>query len=304
MRLHSLQILSCGYAVVLNSVRICDEGRLGGRFIQTMQSTAKNNRAHAIISIRNLSVVRGGAEILRDISWRVEAKENWVILGANGSGKTTLLSCVTGYVTPSSGAIEVLENEYGHSDWRELRKEVGLVSSSIRHWIEDHQTALDVVASGRNADLNLWHSPAGQLRQEALETLRKVEGSDLRDRPWAYLSQGERQRVLIGRAMMAKYRILILDEPCAGLDPVARERFLEFVGRLAGQRKTPNLVFVTHHVEEILPCFNKALLLRSGEILSQGSIADVITPKTMSAAFGRSIGVRKANARFQLRIGN
>jgi iron complex transport system ATP-binding protein len=256
----------------------------------------------AIISIHDLRVVRGGAEILRGISWIVEAKENWVILGANGSGKTTLLSCVTGYVTPSSGTIRVLGNEYGHSDWRELRKEVGLVSSSIRHWIEDQQTALDVVASGRNAELNLWHSPAGVLRREALRSLHKVEGSDLGDRPWAYLSQGERQRVLIGRAMMARYRILILDEPCAGLDPVARERFLDFVGRLAEQRKTPNLVFVTHHVEEILPCFNKALVLRSGEILSQGSIADVITPKTMSAAFGKSIGVRKTKARFQLRI--
>src|SRR6266478_4332908 len=122
-----------------------------------MQSTARNNHTQPIIAIRNLNVVRGGAEILRDFSWRVEAKENWVILGANGSGKTTLLSCVTGYVTPSGGTIEVLAKQYGKSDWRELRKEVGLVSSGIRHWIEDQQTALDVVASGRNAELNLWH---------------------------------------------------------------------------------------------------------------------------------------------------
>jgi iron complex transport system ATP-binding protein len=103
----------------------------------------------AIISIHDLRVVRGGTEILQGISWTVAAGENWVILGANGSGKTTLLSCVTGYVTPSSGAIQVLGNQYGHSDWRELRKEVGLVSSSIRHWIEDRQTALDV-AFGRS----------------------------------------------------------------------------------------------------------------------------------------------------------
>jgi len=137
----------------------------------------------AIISIRDPRVVRGGAEILRGISWIVEPEENWVILGANGSGKTTLLSCVTGYVTPSSGTIQVLGNEYGHSDWRELRKQVGLVSSSIRHWIEDHQTALEVVASGRNAELNLWHAPAGELRREALRNLRKVEALDLRDRP-------------------------------------------------------------------------------------------------------------------------
>ena len=257
---------------------------------------------NSIISVSDLGVVRGGAEILRSISWIVEPLENWVILGANGSGKTTLLSCVTGYVTPSSGAIRVLGKEYGHADWRELRKEVGLVSSSIRHWIEDDQTALDVVASGRNAELNLWHSPSGDLRREALGNLRKVEALNIRDRPWAYLSQGERQRVLIGRAMMANSRILILDEPCAGLDPVARERFLEFVSRLARRRKTPNLVFVTHHIEEILPCFNKALVLRRGEILLKGSIADVITSGAMSAAFGRKISVRKTNARFQLRI--
>jgi iron complex transport system ATP-binding protein len=256
----------------------------------------------AIISIRDLRVVRGGAQILRGISWIVEPEEHWVILGANGSGKTTLLSCVTGYVTPSSGTIQVLGNEYGRSDWRELRKQVGLVSSSIRHWIEDHQTALEVVASGRNAELNLWRAPAGELRREALRNLRKVEGLELRDRPWAYLSQGERQRVLIGRAMMSKHRILILDEPCAGLDPVARERFLEFVSRLAVRRRTPNLVFVTHHVEEILPCFNKALLLRGGEILSKGPIDEVITSSAMSAAFGSTIEVRRRNARFQLRI--
>src|SRR6516162_11340480 len=110
----------------------------------------------AIISIHDLCVTRSGTEILKQIHWTVHEKENWVILGANGSGKTTLLSCVTGYVTPSSGSIEVLGNEYGHSDWRELRKEVGLVSSSIRHWIQDDQTALEVVASGRSAELNLW----------------------------------------------------------------------------------------------------------------------------------------------------
>src|SRR6267154_322659 len=102
-----------------------------------------NRSCMAIISIHDLRVVRGGTEILKDIQWEVAAKENWVILGANGSGKTTLLNCVTGYVTPSAGTIEVLAKQYGKSDWRELRKEVGLVSSGIRHWIEDQQTALD-----------------------------------------------------------------------------------------------------------------------------------------------------------------
>jgi iron complex transport system ATP-binding protein len=254
----------------------------------------------AIISIHDLRVVRGGTEILKGIQWEVAAKENWVMLGANGSGKTTLLSCVTGYVTPSAGTIEVLGKQYGKTDWRELRKEVGLVSSGIRHWIEDQQTALNVVASGRNAELNLWHPAEGKLLREARKSLRLVECADLGDRPWAFLSQGERQRVLIGRALMARYRILILDEPCAGLDPVARERFLQFVSRLAASDKTPNLVFVTHHVEEILPCFDKALILKAGEILSQGMIGKVITSRTMTVAFDSNIAVRKGRARFEL----
>jgi iron complex transport system ATP-binding protein len=256
----------------------------------------------AIISIRDLRVVRRGTEILKGIHWNVAAKENWVILGANGSGKTTLLSCVTGYVTPSAGTIEVLGKEYGKTDWRELRKEVGLVSSGIRHWIEDQQTALDVVASGRNAELNLWHPATGSLLREARKSLRQVECAALANRPWAVLSQGERQRVLIGRALMARYRILILDEPCAGLDPVARERFLEFLRRLASTDKTPNLVFVTHHVEEILPCFDNALILAGGAILSQGKIEKVITSHVMTEAFNARITVQKREGRYQLRF--
>jgi iron complex transport system ATP-binding protein len=268
-----------------------------------VEDSEQSNRLFmAIISIHDLCVVRGGTEILKGIQWEVAAKENWVILGANGSGKTTLLSCVTGYVTPSAGTIEVLAKQYGKSDWRELRKEVGLVSSGIRHWIEDQQTALDVVASGRNAELNLWHPAEGTLLREARKSLRQVESANLADRPWAFLSQGERQRVLIGRALMARYRILILDEPCAGLDPVARERFLQFLRRLASTEKTPNLVFVTHHVEEILPCFDKALVLAGGEILSQGAIEKVITSRTMTEAFSSKIAVQKSRGRFQLRF--
>jgi iron complex transport system ATP-binding protein len=256
----------------------------------------------AIISIRDLRVVRGGTKILKAIQWEVAPSENWVILGANGSGKTTLLSCVTGYVTPSSGTIEVLGKQYGKTDWRELRKEVGLVSSSIRHLIEDTQSALDVVASGRDAELNRWRPVRGTLLQEAQKRLREVECGSLGERPWAFLSQGERQRVLIGRALMARYRILILDEPCAGLDPVARERFLQFLSRLATSERTPNLVFVTHHVEEILPCFGKALILKGGKILSQGAIADVIRSSTMSDAFDSGIVIGKSLERFQIRF--
>src|SRR5260370_6756528 len=194
-----------------------------------------------IISIHDLCVVRGKTEILKSIQWEVDARENWVILGANGSGKTTLLSCVTGYVTLSAGTIHVVGKQYGKADWRELRKEVGLVSSSIRHWIEDHQTALEVVASGRNAEINIWHAPKGRLLQEARQKLRQVECANLGDRDWAFLSQGERQRVLIGRSLMARYRILILDDPFARLTPLSRQRFLQLLSRSAAASNYTNM---------------------------------------------------------------
>jgi iron complex transport system ATP-binding protein len=260
-------------------------------------------RPFPVISVQDLVVRRGSTQILNGLDWSVKEREHWIIMGANGSGKTTLLSCITGYVTPSRGKLSVLGRQYGKSDWRELRKEVGLVSPRIRHWIEDHQTAVEVVASGRNAELNLWHPPRGTLRQEAIHLLEQVGCQRLADRPWAYLSQGERQRVLIGRALMARYKILILDEPCSELDPVAREKFLEFLTRLAEAERTPNLLLVTHHVEEILPCFGAALVLSDGIALAQGPIENVITTSVLSQALDFPVTVRRQRGRFVLGLG-
>jgi iron complex transport system ATP-binding protein len=254
----------------------------------------------SIVCIEHLEVRRGKTRILQDVNWRIQIGENWVILGANGSGKTTLLSCITGYVTPSAGTIQVLGKQYGKADWRELRKEVGLVSSSVRQMIEDDQVGIEIVASGRRAEINSWHRVKGTEREEALELLAQVECERLIDRPWGYLSQGERQRILIGRALMARCKILILDEPCAGLDPVARERFLGFLSRLAASEGTPNLVFVTHHIEEILPCFSGALLLRDGRVLAQGPVRQVVVTNLMTDAFGAPLIVRRRGGRLAM----
>jgi iron complex transport system ATP-binding protein len=258
----------------------------------------------AIVSIQDLTVYRGKTKILQNINWEIKPHENWALLGANGSGKTTLLSCITGYVTPSAGRIRVLDQEYGKTDWRELRKQVGLVSSSVRQMISDDQLGLDIVASGQQAVINSWRPPTGAERKRAFHLLAQVECQKLVDRPWFYLSQGERQRVLIGRALMANHKILILDEPCAGLDPVARERFLEFLSRLATQsaEHSPNLVLVTHHVEEILPCFSRALLLRGGKVLVEGSVRQVVSSKNLSEAFGAELSIRFSRDRFQSRL--
>ena len=222
------------------------------------------------------------------------------MLGANGSGKTSLLSCLTGYLTPSSGKIEVLGREYGKTDWRDLRLEIGLVSSSIRQMIQDDQLALDIVASGRTAELNRWRPTRGTEKIAALEALAQVECADRAKRAWAYLSQGERQRVLIGRALVAQHRLLILDEPCAGLDPVARERFLVFLERLASTALAPNLILVTHHVEEILPCFGQTIILRAGSVLYAGPTTHGVTSAQLSAAFDFPLHVRRRGGRYGL----
>ena len=248
-----------------------------------------------VLDVRSLCVTRGKNTILNGIDWRVERGQHWVILGANGSGKTSLLSALTAYLTPSAGSVEVLGEAYGRTDWRELRKHVGLVSSSIRQMIGDDATALEVVVSGKEATLNFWGRMSAADRARGLTLLRRVEGGKLAERPWAVLSQGERQRVLIARALMANPQLLILDEPCAGLDPVARARFVQFLDRLGRKRDAPALVLVTHHVEEIAPVFTHALLLRAGQVTAAGPIRVTLTTAGLARVFrGVSLRLRRA----------
>ncbi len=250
-----------------------------------------------VLAVRGLCVTRGGTAILSGIDWRVETGQHWVILGANGSGKTSLLSALTAYLTPSAGMVEVLGATYGRTDWRELRKHVGLVSSSVRQMIGDDATALEVVVSGKDATLNFWGRMMPADRARGLGLLRQVEGSRLAERPWAVLSQGERQRVLIARALMADPPLLILDEPCAGLDPVARGRFVHFLDRLGRKRGAPALVLVTHHVEEISPVFTHALFLRAGRLTAAGPIRTTLTTAQLARVFrGASLRLRRDRA--------
>jgi iron complex transport system ATP-binding protein len=255
-----------------------------------------------ILSVENLRIVRDGTVILDDVSWRVERGQHWVILGANGSGKTSLLSALTGYLMPTSGEIYLLGKIYGESDWRELRKKIGLVSSSVRQMMADEEPALETVASGKYAMIDFWGRVTSGEKDQALKLLRQVECAYLAERPWGVLSQGERQRVLIGRALMAKPRVLILDEPCAGLDPAAREHFLQFLQRLGARKNSPALVLVTHHVEEIMPVFSHLLVLKSGRVLATGEKADVLNSKNLSSAFGARMQLQRTGSRYALKV--
>jgi iron complex transport system ATP-binding protein len=255
-----------------------------------------------ILDIAGLTIIRDGTRILTDVAWRVEPGQHWVILGANGSGKTSLLAALTGYLMPTAGELTVLGQRYGESDWRELRTRIGIVSSSLRQLMPDHETALDAVASGRYAMIDLWGSPTRADAREARRLLDLVEGGPLAGRPWAVLSQGERQRVLIARALMARPRLLILDEPCAGLDPVAREHFLQFLDRLAGQPGAPALVLVTHHVEEITPVFTHALLLRAGAVVAAGPRRSALTSAGLTRMFGAAVKLGCRGGRYTLTV--
>jgi iron complex transport system ATP-binding protein len=253
-----------------------------------------------ILEVSGLCIRRGETAILEEINWRVRRGEHWVILGANGSGKTSLLSALTGYLTPTSGEIGVLGRLYGRTDWRELRKKIGLVSSSIRQMMAPDEPALETVISGKYAMIDLWGRATGSDRAQARCLLRQIECEHIAARPWAVLSQGERQRILIGRALMAKPRLLILDEPCAGLDPAAREHFLQFIQRLGRRKTAPTLILVTHHVEEIMPAFSHALLLDSGRVLAAGAKSEVLTGSMLSKAFAARMRLRRASGRYVL----
>ena len=249
-----------------------------------------------------LRVERGGTMILRGVNWRVQRGQHWVILGANGSGKTSLLSALTGYLMPTAGEISLLGETYGRFDWRELRKSIGLVSSSIRQLMSEDEPALETVASGKYAMIDFWGRVTRAEKARARRLLRQVECEYLAARPWRVLSQGERQRVLIGRALMARPRVLILDEPCAGLDPAAREHFLQFIQRLGRSENAPTLIFVTHHVEEIVPVFSHVLLLQDGGVLAAGEKAATLNSKNLSVAFNARMKLARVGKRYELKV--
>ena len=255
-----------------------------------------------ILEISNLKVRRGAVKILDGVDWRVERGQHWAILGANGSGKTSLLSALTGYLMPTAGEIFLLGKSYGKSDWRELRKQIGIVSSSIRQMMNDDEPALETVASGKFAMIDFWGRLRRGDRARAMKLLRQVECKHLAKREWRVLSQGERQRVLIGRALMAKPKLLILDEPCAGLDPAAREHFLQFLQRLGSKKNSPALVLVTHHVEEIMPVFSHALILKNGKVLAAGKKSKILTAKNLSAAFAAKLKLQSKGNRFAMSV--
>lgn len=256
----------------------------------------------SVLRVQKASFVRGSRRILDDVSWEVEAGQHWCILGPNGCGKTSLIKLITGYEHATDGDIQIGEDQFGNSDWREVRKRVGLVTNTLSTFIEDGEPVINVIASGREAKLNLWEAPPASWQKQAASLLKATGSQHLKKSLWGTLSQGEKQKVLICRALMAQFRVLILDEPCAGLDPVAREQFLNWMSEIATWPESPSLVMVTHHVEEILPCLTHVLLLKDGKIHTSGEKNDVLTSEALSEIYGAEVELTDKNGRYALTV--
>ena len=245
---------------------------------------------------------RRGRPILQGVTWTVERGQHWCILGPNGCGKTSLINVITGYEMATSGSIEIGDSRFGNADWREVRKRVGLVTNTLTTYLEPGEPVLDAVVSGREAMINLVGAPNPVWVKEARHLLEEVGCGYLVGGVWGPLSQGEKQKILICRALMARYDVLILDEPCAGLDPVARERFLRWVQDLSVRPNAPSMILVTHHVEEILPCISHVLLMRDGKAHAAGPRDEVLNDAALSHIYGAPVRLGTESGRYFLRL--
>ncbi|UJF35962.1 ABC transporter ATP-binding protein [Paenibacillus hexagrammi] len=237
-----------------------------------------------MIQLSNIHFIREERHILEDVHIDMQKGENWVLLGRNGSGKTTLLELMNGYEFPSKGKVEVLGNRYGQCDVREVRKQIGYISQSLFEKLNLSDPVWEVVATGEYAFLRFYQEIPEEVKGKALDMLKRVRIPHLADQPLGTLSQGERKKVMLARSLMMNPSILIMDEPAAGLDLFERERLLQDINDLSKQDIM--VVYVTHHIEEIIPLFTHVALIEAGKLIASGTKKDVLTPENLYRAFG------------------
>ena len=242
-----------------------------------------------VLNFEKVSFIREHKFLLNDIDWQIESNQNWAILGLNGAGKTLLLQLITGYLWPTKGRLEVLGQVFGKSSIPDLQRRIGWVSTALQYRMKNSESAERTVLSGKFASIGIYESYTETDLKEAKEILIKAGGESLIGKNYGVLSQGERQLVLISRALMTHPELLILDEPCNGLDLFAREKLLYQIQQIANQKDSPNLIYVTHHTEEILPCFEHLLLLKKGKIFSKGTQKDLFTIDCLTTFYDEPI---------------
>ena len=255
-----------------------------------------------VIAVSGVGVRRGTTGLLRDITWQVELDERWVVLGPNGAGKTTLLSLAAARLFPTTGTVHVLGERLGRTDVHDLRTRVGISTIALADRIPPDETVHNVVVTASWSVVGRFrerYDPVDEIRARGL--LDQMGVATMADRPYGTLSEGERKRVQLARALMTDPELLLLDEPAAGLDLGGREDLVQRLAELAYDPDAPAIVLVTHHVEEIPPGFTHALLLREGTVVAQGLIEATITSEHLSKTFGIPLRVQQEDGRFTAR---
>src|SRR5829696_650054 len=256
----------------------------------------------AVVDLAGVSIVRNGSTLISDINWEVDETDRWVVIGPNGAGKTTLLQVISAQIHPSSGVAGVLGEVLGCVDVFELRPRIGLTSAALAERIPRSERVHDVVVSASYAVLGRWREQYDELDHErATELLASLGMAALADRTFGTLSEGERKRVQIARALMTDPELLLLDEPAAGLDLAGREALVRTLGRLASDPFAPASVLVTHHVEEIPEGITHALLMRNGGVVAAGTLRDTLTADHLSATFDLPLSLEESDGRWVAR---
>ena len=256
-----------------------------------------------MLDLIGVTVVREGATLLEDVTWTVREGERWVVLGPNGAGKTTLLQIAGARMHPSRGAVDVLGDRLGEVDVFELRPRIGLSSAAFAETLPAAERVEDVVLTAAYAVAGRWREKYDELDHRRSGDLLAAFGvGHLADRTFGTLSEGERKRVQLARSLMTDPELVLLDEPAAGLDLAGRETLVQDLAELAGDRRSPVLVLVTHHVEEIPPGFTHCLLLRRGRVVASGPLDEVLTDDTLSATFDLPLEVTHSGNRWTARL--
>ena len=252
-----------------------------------------------VLSFSGIGVTRGAQKLLDDVSWEVEEGERWVVVGPNGAGKSTLLNVAAGRMHPSTGVAGILGEVLGAVDVFELRPRIGLSSAQLAAQVPANETVQDAVVTAAYGITGTWRERyETEDRARALGLVATWGLSRLAHRAFGTLSDGERKRVLIARALMTDPELLLLDEPAAGLDLAGREDLVRQLTALATDEDAPALVLVTHHLEEVPPGFTHALLLRDGGVVAAGPIESTLTEEHLSAAFGTDLKVTRTGGRY------
>ena len=255
-----------------------------------------------VLELADVSVRRGESTLVDGVDWTVEEDERWVVLGPNGAGKTTLLQVASAQIHPTSGVVGILGEVLGTTDVFELRPRIGLTSAVLAERIPRNERVHDVVVSASYAVIGRWREIYDELdHHRADELLTELGAAHLADRTFGTLSEGERKRVQIARALMTDPELLLLDEPAAGLDLSGREDLVSTLSVLAMDEMSPATVMVSHHVEEIPPGFTHALLMRQGRVVAAGPLEQVMTEQIVSATFGMPLRLSHDDGRWAAR---